>query len=148
MRVPRFILLGLVPIVLAGMVQGQGGSQATELPGIVVRGLGAYRDRGARAALEIWLRNSPAAGDSRVIRSTAEALDQVSAKLGSFQGHDVLRVSRLGPHVSRSYLILLFERGPVYAYFDCYLTAEGWIISSFQYNGKPELVLPELFLAR
>ena len=44
------------------------------------------------------------------------------------------------------YVVLLFERGPLYFYFDCYLAGPKWIVSALQYNGKPESILPQSML--
>ncbi len=146
MSVQPSALATIVAIMLLHPVPAQ--AQGAAPPDVVTRGLAAFRAMGARAALPILLKDSPAAGDPRSVSSTVEALDQVREALGAMQGHDVLRVSQLGAHTSRTYVVLLFERGPIYAYFDCYLTKNGWIVSSFQYNGKPEVILPEFLLSR
>lgn len=135
------LFLSVIPLL------GTANRQTPELPAVVSSGLVAYRTGGAKAALQIWLKGSSIGRDPRSLTRLEEDLDQLGQELGSFQGYDTFRVISLTPHVSRTYVILLFARGPIYAYFDCYSTAAGWIVTAFQYNGKPEAILPSSLLA-
>jgi hypothetical protein len=122
-------------------------AQSAEVPPIVVAGLDAYRASGIRAALDVWLKGSPVGANSAATEQIIQGLAPIEASYGGMIGHDVLRTVAIGPHVRRVYVTLLYERGPLYAFFDCYRAAQGWIIPGFLSNTKPQEILPPALLA-
>ena len=113
----------------------------TDTPRIVIDGMEAYRRDGARAALNVWLKGSPA-GSPGAVEQMIETLSPIEAAYGRVIGHDILRVVLVGRSVRRVYAIIKYERGPLYAYFDCYESPTGWIIPGFLSNTKPGEILP------
>ncbi len=122
-------------------------AQAADVPPIVTAGLEAYRANGLRAALDVWLKDSPVGGNPAATTQLVQGLAPIEALYGRMIGHDILRTVNIGPHVRRVYAALLFERGPLYAFFDCYQTPRGWIIPGFLTNTKPQEILPPALLA-
>ena len=120
-------------------------AQAPQLPPAVSAGLEAYKQGGASAALAAWLKGS--AIPQETSPTTRAAFEQIEGAYGHFTGYDVLRVVPFGPHVLRSYVVILCERGAVYAWFDSYKGGEHWILTQFLFNTKPDLILPPTMLA-
>ena len=69
-------------------------------------------------------------------------LGQIETAYGKMVGFDVLRVVIVSPALQRVYILVKFEKGPVYAAFDCYKTPAGWIIPILNLNTKASEVLP------
>lgn len=52
------------------------------------------------------------------------------------------------PSLRRVYLIIRFEKGPLYASFDCYKPGvESWILPQCDFNTKANLVFPPSLIA-
>jgi hypothetical protein len=125
-----------VALTLAPMVR----AQAPDVAPIVRAGLDAYKAGNAATALTTWFKGSPVPEQSTL--AARGVLEQIESSYGRMVGYDVLQVAALGPHVTRSYIVLLYEKGPLYAWFDCYKTGDQWIMTGFLFNTKPDLILP------
>jgi len=118
-------------------------SQTPALPGVVRAGLEAYKVSGAYSAVKTWLANSAIVEQSG---ATAQAFQKAEQAYGRMVGYETLEVVPLGTHASRSYVIILYEKGPIYVWFECYKTKDDWIMTSFLFNAKADLILPPKML--
>ncbi len=118
-------------------------SQTATLPPVVRAGLEAYKVNGSHTAMKTWLANSPIADE---LNSAVPAFEKIEQAYGRMVGYETLEVLPLGTHVSRSYVILLYEKGPTYIWFDCYKAKDDWIMTSFLMNTKPDVILPPTML--
>ena len=117
----------------------------SEVPAIVANGLEAYTAKGIEGAFQAWLAGSPVENDASMRASGIDALRTVERQYGRVVGHEILGVAPVGQTVRRVYVLLRYERGPLYAWFDCYETASGWIIPGFLMNTRPQVILtPEM----
>jgi hypothetical protein len=123
-------------------------AQTGDVPPIVTKGFDAYRENGAAAAVDAWFVGSPAAAQPTSKGNVVQSLANIESSYGRYAGYDVLRTVAIGPHIRRVYVILLYDRGPVYAYFDCYQASSGWEIPFMQMNTKAADVLPVDMLSR
>jgi hypothetical protein len=130
------ILLAAAPLLSA---------QGPELPSVLRAGLLAYEHGGASAALRAWSQDSPIA--DKFDSDLEHVFVQVENIYGRMIGYDVLSVVALSPHSSRSYVVILYESGPAYIWFDCYKKADHWVLTGFLYNVKPDAILPPAMLA-
>ena len=73
-------------------------------------------------------------------------LSQIETAYGKMIGFDSLGVVAVSPSLQRVYVLIKFEKGPLYASFDCYKTEGGWIIPIMDCNTKANLVLPQSLL--
>jgi len=122
-------------------------AQGPSVPPVVRRGLDAYRSSGGDAAVRAWLVNSPLANDSGAANSVI-VLRRLEQAYGSMVGDEVLKVNAIGNHVVRVYVVLLFQKGPVYMWLECYETASQWLVSAFLFNPRPDPILPSTLLNR
>jgi hypothetical protein len=111
---------------------------------VIRAGLDAYKQRGAAAAISTWLKNSPVGQASEATTST---LTHIEDGYGQMIGYDVLRVVPLGPHALRSYVVILYVKGPLYVRFDCYEARTQWIMTAFLFNTRPDSILPQATFA-
>jgi len=112
---------------------------------VVVAGLNAYRTNGLKAAYEIWskgtLENDKASRDAAI-----SGLTQVEAAYGKMSGYDMVKTVPIGSAVKRIYLVLLYEKGPVYAYIECYKTGDKWLVTDLMFHTKANAVFPTSLL--
>jgi len=132
----RAILLALVCMAIAATPALNG--QTLAMPPVIRDGLEIYKVKGAAAAVARWLKDSPITDGSDVARELAK----IEGFYGRMVGYDVLDVVRFGAYASRSYIVILFEKGPVYAWVDCYLPKDQWIVTSLLFNTKADMILP------
>jgi hypothetical protein len=118
-------------------------SQTATLPPVVRAGLEAYKTTGAPTAMKTWLTNSPIVEQ---VNTTVPAFENIEHAYGRMVGYETLEVIPMGTHASRSYVILLYEKGPVYMWFDCYKSKDDWIMTSFLMNTKPDIIIPPKLL--
>jgi hypothetical protein len=136
----------LATILITAGIVGSALAQK-DVPNIVTDGLNAYQKSGGKAALAAWLKGSPMENDTTTSISTAGLLGQIETAYGKMVGFDVLRVVIVSPALQRVYVLIKFERGPVYASFDCYKASAGWIIPILNLNTKASEVLPANLLS-
>jgi len=125
-RVSRWTQGGVVLGIVFAMVSPFGlHAQSGTAPTIILDGMRAYLAKGPDSAVRTWTRNwSPA--DSGQIATLVQSLRAVEAQYGRFEGHEVLRNAPLGSRVQRTYLVMWYERRPLYAFFQTYETGSVW----------------------
>jgi hypothetical protein len=117
------------------------GAEEPAVPAVVLDGLEAYKTGGAPEAIASWVKGGPLAGNKDLPAQT-EFYKQVEAAYGSYRGWEYLRTVAVSPSVKTVYLIMKFERGPVFGSFLVYRPGEAWILVDFNLNTRPENVLP------
>ena len=122
-------------------------SAQTDLPPIISNGLDAYQKTDGKAALAAWLKGSPVENDTTTKMQVNGLLAQIEAAYGKMIGSETLRVVTLSPSMQRVYLLIKFEKGPLYASFDCYKSPTGWIVPICDFNTKANTILPAGLLA-
>ena len=73
-------------------------------------------------------------------------LTQMEGFYGKMKDYDLLKAVKIGSSVRRTYVVLLYERGPAYAYVECYKAGEKWIVTDMMFNSKANLVFPASLL--
>ena len=72
----------------------------------------------------------------------ANVLRQVQDYYGAYQAFEVVSTKDLSPKTRVIYLVLDFEKGPLFAKFVVYRSDQSWILAYFNFNTKEELVFP------
>jgi hypothetical protein len=117
-----------------------------DIPAIVSSGLDAYKKSGGKAALAVWLKGSSLESDTSTGVKMIGILNQIEAAYGKMIGFEKIRLVPVSPSLIRAYVLMKYEKGPLYAAFDCYKTEAGWVIPQVDFNTKASAVLPESFL--
>jgi hypothetical protein len=111
------------------------------LPSFLLSGLNAYKEKGPDDAVRAWIKGS-AIEDSKDALSQANVLRQIQDYYGAYQDFDVVITQNLSPRTRVLYLILNFEKGPLFGKFVAYRTDKNWILAYFNFNTKEQLILP------
>ncbi len=134
-------VVGLVWIGFIASVHAQ-----KEVPSIVAEGFSAYQDAGPNAALAAWLRASPLESDTPAKNNLKTVLDRFQSDGGKLLGFDVIRRIPVSPVFERVYVLIRFEKAPLFASFDCYRASSGWIVADLNLNPKMTDVVPASLL--
>lgn len=123
-------------------------AQAPALSAHVKEGLQAYEDAGAEGAIGVWLRWWNTAGDSVARGALLNSLREVEVVAGQLVGHDPIAVVPIGAALRREFVLILYERRPLFAVFDVYgpYDATGRIVN-VSWNLAPQDVWPSILLA-
>jgi hypothetical protein len=111
------------------------------LPPIVVLGLEAYKSNGPEEAVRTWIKGSGIDGSKEAL-SQANVLLQVQEFYGAYRAFEIVSTKDLSPKTRVIYLVLNFEKGPLFAKFVVYRSGQGWVLAYFNFNTKEELVFP------
>lgn len=112
------------------------------VPEIINQGFNAYAQNGLNSALQVWLQSSLL--DRRTLLSNEMAeLSKADAKFGLFEGGEVMRVATITPRVTRVYVVMYYEKAPLWAWFDIYRTRSGALaLSDVFFSPKVSVILP------
>lgn len=112
------------------------------IPDLINQGLNAYAQNGLNNALQTWLHHS-LLDRNTLLRTELAALKFADANYGLFEKGEVMRVAEITPRVTRVYLVLYYERAPLWAWFDLYRTRAGnEVISDVYFSPKVQVILP------
>ena len=112
-----------------------------EVPKILLSGLEAYKAEGPEAAIKTWIKGSSIEGSKDAI-SQANILRQIQDYYGAYKTFELVSSRNLTPTTRVIYLALDYEKGPLFAKFVVYRAEVGWIVVSFTFNTKEELIFP------
>lgn len=116
-------------------------SNAVDLPQFVISGLNSYKAKGPEEAVKSWIANSPIDGSTAAL-TQANNLRQIQDFYGTYESYELVTSRAISPSTQVIYLVLRYEKGPLFARFVTYKSAKGWILTSFDFNTKQEAVFP------
>jgi hypothetical protein len=114
------------------------------LPPVVLSGLDGYKAKGAEEAIRLWVRDSPLEGDKSAA-SQVDLLHQAESIYGAYQWYEVVRIREVSPRTLVVYLVLDYERGPIFARFTVYRSNHRWIMTYFDLNTREENIFPPVY---
>jgi hypothetical protein len=139
------LLLIFIGIVL---IAGRASAQGSPLPKIVTDGLDSYQKSGIDAACDVWLVGSPIQSDPNARAGVVNAVHTIEAAYGKYTGYEYIGTVSFSPSARRYYIVFLYEKGPLYVWFEVYTPGGKDIIPSFLCNTKANLILPESFFEK
>ena len=116
-------------------------SDANKVPKVIQSGLDAYKAEGPEAAIRSWIKGSSLEGSKEAL-SQANVLRQVGDYYGAYKSFEVISSRNVSPNTRVIYMEIDFEKGPLFAKFVVYRAAEDWVLVTFTFNTKEELILP------
>jgi hypothetical protein len=114
-----------------------------EIPQIVTQGFASFKALGNAAAMKIWLRGSSMEG-SEEAGDELRTLANAEAVLGRFEGFEVLQLTQFGSRTFRVYVVIHYDRGPLFGSFLVYRLRNDWVIQGLRFHPAPEQILPEV----
>jgi len=140
--IPRLLSLCVIG---ACLLQTHLAAAEAVLPPIVVAGFEAYKTAGAQAAFSAWLKGSPLEGDKQA-QSQSAMLAQIETFYGKFVSAAPLGIFEPSPGTTLIFVGLKYEKGPVFAKFMTFRTAEKETIVVLRFHTSPEEILPSQLL--
>ena len=137
----RNIIVALIVVCLLAPIAALA---ETDLPNIVLTGLSEYKAKGPEAAVKAWIKGS-AFETSLEAQSQANTFRQVETMYGAYSGYQVIKIKEISKTSKMIYLSMDYEKGPLFASFLSYKSGDKWLLSSFTFNMKPEVILPNNF---
>ncbi|HXZ13309.1 MAG TPA: hypothetical protein VEG64_13050 [Candidatus Sulfotelmatobacter sp.] len=131
----------LLLTVAQSLTTGAQESAIGEIPKYLTIGMEAYKAEGADAAVKAWIKGSPIDGSKDAL-SQANVLRQVQDYYGAYKAFEVIRSTNLSTNIRLTYVSINFDKGPLFAKFLSYRSEQGWILTNFAFNTKPENILP------
>jgi hypothetical protein len=113
-----------------------------DVPPPVFLGLIAYRDKGLDAAVQAWIKDSAIEQHNEPLPQV-DALRQAPRYYGVYRNFEFLGVQDLSMRVREVYLVMNYDRGPLFGRFLCFRSEDhGWVVLNFDFNIRPEAILP------
>lgn len=115
---------------------------AATTPEVLTSGFTAYKESGAKSALEAWIKGSGIEG-SKEAMAQANMLVQISEYYGKYLGYELVKHNAIGKNTNVYLIVMNYEKGSVFAKFFTYLTPSGKEVSqTFNFNTNADLVWP------
>lgn len=127
MRIKVLLLLVTAPATLSGQ---------EPLPPVVIQGLDLLRSGNCDDAFTKWTSTWAEAQKQQMTDSCQVMLDNG----GSMHGYDVLKRIRISAHLERIYLLLLYQKQPIYMMLLAYKPNSEWMINAVNWNSDPDKV--------
>lgn len=114
------------------------------IPSVVVDGMEKYHFNSADEAVKIWLQ--PTGEQSQETATTyADTLRDTEKVYGKFIDYHLISVKWLSPSTALVYLVLNYERGPLFVRFVVYEYKSTQLVTQIDFGLVPEVVFPEKF---
>lgn len=136
-----FAMIIAAPLTVTAQVSKSSSSAEAPAP-IVITGLEAYKEKGPEEAVKAWIKGSGIDGSKDAL-AQSNTLRQVEDYYGKYQSYEVVKTQSISPRVQAVYLVLDYEKGPLFAKFVNYRTDQGWVLAYFSFNTKEEVILPQ-----
>ncbi len=119
---------------------------AIEPPKIVTEAFDAYAKEGFDKAFSIWMKGSALENDTTSLMAMKGGFTQIETAYGKMIGHEIIKVYQITKFNIRTFAVILYEKGPLYLYVDCYNYGDNWIIPELQFHTKAQMILPNELL--
>lgn len=107
-----------------------------------------YKKEGAAKAFDTWLVGSPLEHDTTTKVNIIGGITQIEAAYGKFSGYEYLGMVPFTASVKRYYIVAIYEKGPLYMWFEIFTKDGKDILPSFDCNTKAQVILPQSFIER
>lgn len=117
---------------------------ALVIPRVVVDGMDKYKFNGADGAVKNWLQPTRAR-TQETAAAYAAALPDAEEVYGKFIDYHLVSIKRLSPAAALIYLVMNYERGPLFVRFVVYEYKSSQLVTQMEFGFIPEAVFPEKF---
>lgn len=117
-------------------------ASAVDPPKIVTEAFDAYKNEGFNKAFDIWMKGSPLENDKTSLMNVRGGMTQIETMYGEMIGYEIIKTYPFTKYTIRTYALVLYEKGPLYMYIDCYKSNKGWIIPELLFHTKAQMILP------
>jgi hypothetical protein len=139
---PILLLFALFAIVSPACAQN------SSLPKIVTDGFDIYKSSGVSAAYDFWLNGSPLENDAATKTNVISSIHTIESAYGKYIGYEYIATVPFSASAKRYYVVIQYEKGPLYTWFEVYSVGGKDIIPAFDCNTKANLLLPDSFFEK
>jgi hypothetical protein len=132
-------------LALFALVRTPAGWAQESLPAPVAHGLAALQEGHCEAAFQEWSASWTSAEDAAKRQQILTSCGLLNA-LGALNGQDIIRTIDVTPHVQRVYVMLLYEKQPVYLMLVAYRSRAEWKVMTVNWNTDYDKVVPATLL--
>ncbi len=109
---------------------------------IIERGLTAYKDAGAKAAVEAWIQGSALEGSKEAL-SQANNLRQIEDFYGKYDSFNIIKTNEITKKVTIVTLVINYQNGPLFARFDTFKNHNNqWVVATFDFHTNITQIMP------
>lgn len=109
---------------------------------IVASGFSAYKENGAKSAIEAWIKGSGIEGSKEAL-AQANMLIQISDYYGKYLGYEIIKKNPISKTTSVSLVVINYEKGSVFAKFFTYIKPDGKEVTlTFNFNTNADVIFP------
>ena len=141
----KTVLFSMLLLLVVSPVMHAGAAEEA-MPAVILDGLAAYKKSGPEAAIKAWIKGGPMEKKEKESLQYGASFKEIEKYYGSYQTHHMIKTKEISPSSRFIILSMDFERGPVFARFLAYKGEKDWILVSFDFNTKPEAIIPGLIL--
>ncbi len=109
---------------------------------VVGLGIADYDRKGAESAMNRWVEDGPLEGTD-IASQHVDFLKNFESEFGSFRRGDIVQRSLVGNSVQLFYLVLAYERKPLFARFIVFKTTNRWIITEIRFDPEIDTIFHE-----
>lgn len=143
MRRTRFLLILLA--LSAAVFPAGAQTNQNAMPSVVTAGLDALVAGDPERAVLTWSATWDA--DAREnLSSLQESLNNVKTIMGNANGYELVQAMDVGPRLRKLYVMVLYDRQPLFAYFEAYRPKDSWQVTSVSWNTDAAEVFPASLL--
>jgi hypothetical protein len=127
------------------MVPATAQAQQADLPPVLSRAFALLQADSLEAATRLWARTWTSPADSGKAEAILDGMRRTREMAGAFRGYDVIRTEAVSPHLKRTYVLMLYERVPVYGQFLMYnpgANPAAWQMQTVNWNTEVDKVWP------
>ena len=141
-----FVLPLIAMTYLTSPLSLHAGEVTKNIPPVIIDGLKQYASDGPEAAIKAWIKGSAMEEKTEESLSYAKSFKEIEKFYGKYLNFKLIEIREIAETSSVIAISMDFERGPIYAKFLAYKSDQKWILVSFDFNTKPEIIVPALFI--
>ena len=109
---------------------------------LIVSGLTAYQNTGARSAIEAWIKGSGLEGSKEAL-SQANTIKQIEDFYGTYESYEIVKSHKISKRSTLVQFVMNFSKGITYVRFQAYKTKSGnWVATEFKFHTEATQVWP------
>jgi hypothetical protein len=116
-------------------------AQEPTVPAVVAEGLELLVAGRPTEAVARWGRAWTGA-DTAQAATLLGSLEELGGLLGRVNGFDVVDAFEIGPNISRLYVVIRYDKQPLYAFFFVYRPSSEWQVNAVRWNTDATAVFP------
>lgn len=109
---------------------------------VIANGFTAYKENGAKSAIEAWIKGSGIEGSKEAL-AQANMLTQISDYYGKYLGYELVKKNPISKSTSVYLVVINYEKGSIFASFYTYITPGGMEVTlNFNFNTDAGKIFP------